>query len=95
MSTKDQESMPKIIDFGLSTVINLDEKRSEGVGSIAYCSPEILNKNEYCLKTDIWSLGIALYALLCGNFPFLNCDKNITIKNIKYQKLSFNEDAWP
>lgn len=34
-------------------------------------APEIVKRQEYDGKaTDMWSLGILLYALLCGSFPF-------------------------
>ena len=34
-------------------------------------APELICKIEYDgFKADIWALGILLYAILCGKFPF-------------------------
>lgn len=34
-------------------------------------APEIVNKTEYAgPPADIWALGVLLYAMLCGCFPF-------------------------
>ena len=36
--------------------------------------PEILNKKEYDLKADIWSLGVIQYQLLTNKYPFSGMD---------------------
>lgn len=40
-------------------------------GSPCYASPEMIGGLNYDpLKSDIWSIGIILFALLCGFLPF-------------------------
>lgn len=53
-------------------------------GTPSYMSPEIVNKREYrgC-PADVWALGVLLYAILCGTFPF----KGSTDKEL-YTKIS-------
>ena len=61
----------KLIDFGFSTVIVRDKLQNFFCGTPSYMPPEIVQKKDYDgLQADIWSLGILLYTLLCGMFPF-------------------------
>ncbi len=78
---------PKFIDFGLSKVFIPGEKSLDRFGTLAYSSPEILLGTNHDLKTDVWSLGVVLYVLLSGTFPFIHNDKDITKKNIVFQNL--------
>ena len=40
-------------------------------GTPSYMSPELCSKTEYDgKKNDIWSLGILLFVMLTGVFPF-------------------------
>ena len=39
------------------------------VGTPIFISPDIIS-GDYDEKTDIWSLGVLIYILLCGSPPF-------------------------
>lgn len=80
-------AIPKIIDFGLATVIMPRETRNEGFGTIAYCSPEIIQRKQYTVSTDIWSMGVVFYVLLSGYFPFMAYDKKQIVKNILHARI--------
>ena len=81
----DENNILKIIDFGFSTCIPNDKKVKMFCGTPSYMAPEIVLKKEYCgPPADIWALGVLLYALLCGTFPFKGAtDKELYKKIVK------------
>ena len=73
----------KIIDFGLSHEFNGNDLLKTKCGSPSYASPEILKGKPYDgFKSDIWSCGIILYAMVCGYLPFDGDTNKILFKNI-------------
>lgn len=67
----DDQNNIKIIDFGFSTCIPNDKKIKIFCGTPSYMAPEIVQKLEYAgPPADIWALGVLLFTLLSGCFPY-------------------------
>ena len=65
----------KLIDFGLSKVLKTMNGLMKGeVGTLYYMAPEVL-QGKYTLKCDVWSCGVILFIMLCGNPPFYSKDE--------------------
>jgi len=71
-------------DFGTAIVLIASERLSSEVGTRIFWAPEIFAKN-YALKVDIWALGIIMYGLLDGRFPFKD-EHDIKNKEPKYPR---------
>ncbi|KAF1747394.1 hypothetical protein GCK72_023856 [Caenorhabditis remanei] len=66
-----KNSKIKIIDFGFSNFQTGDQLLNTWCGSPPYAAPELLLGNSYDgMKADIWSMGVLLYILVTGGFPF-------------------------
>ena len=65
----------KLIDFGLAKYTSTGEKLHTIAGTPYYIAPEVLNGN-YGKECDIWSLGILLFVLVTGTYPFDSQTKN-------------------
>jgi serine/threonine protein kinase len=69
----DQEGRPKVADFGLAVrEEDLAGERGRLAGTLQYMSPEQVRREGHRLdgRSDIYSLGVVLYELLCGRRPF-------------------------
>lgn len=80
----------KVLDFGL---VKLTEVKSApgltahtqlgvAMGTLAYMSPEQASGEAVDHRTDIWSLGVVLYELACGQKPFTGETRQATINAI-------------
>ncbi|CDW77508.1 protein kinase domain containing protein [Stylonychia lemnae] len=67
----DNEGEIKICDFGVSRIIKKNQRITEQCGTPAYIAPEIISDSGYeGFNADVWSLGVLLYAMICGTVPF-------------------------
>ena len=80
----------KLIDFGFSTCIPHEKKIKLFCGTPSYMAPEIVAKVEYSgPPADIWALGVLLFALLCGKFPFKGSNDKELYHAIRFKELQF------
>ena len=83
------DSCLKLIDFGLSKVIDREQNLKGAVGTTFYMAPEVITGN-YNEKCDIWACGVILYIMLCGKPPFYSQNEEELKKNICSMKYTFD-----
>ena len=66
---KKEDSIIKIIDFGMAKVLPRMRLLSELVGTPYYTAPEILD-GRYAHGADCWSIGVIMFVMLFGYPPF-------------------------
>jgi serine/threonine protein kinase len=92
------DGLVKVLDFGLAKMSrtssieqakSVDEapgrfKTGPGmvIGTVAYMSPEQARGDVVDARTDIWSLGVILYEMICGSSPFIAATSNEIISAI-------------
>ena len=91
----DDNQCLKLIDFGLCAKPRggMEHLLTTCCGSPAYAAPELICGRTYLgAEADLWSMGVLLYALLCGYLPF--DDDNINVLYKKIQTGKYEVPAW-
>ncbi len=69
----DTEDFVKVLDFGIAKVASQSSRLTKTgmiFGTPQYMSPEQAAGTDVDARTDIYSLGIIMYEMLCGHVPF-------------------------
>jgi serine/threonine protein kinase len=74
----------KLIDFGLAEY-QLSELDIDVKGTAHYIAPELLKKEHHDHTVDLYSLGILLYRIVYGRFPF-SADNEVDIYKAHIEK---------
>ncbi|XP_051558308.1 maternal embryonic leucine zipper kinase isoform X1 [Myxocyprinus asiaticus] len=91
----DEDQNLKLIDFGLCAKPKggLGYELMTCCGSPAYAAPELIQGKAYIgSEADVWSMGVLLYALLCGFLPF--DDGNCMVLYRKITRGKYSNPQW-
>ena len=95
MITKQNDSgIIKITDFGLSKIVSPTERMVDGFGTLTYTAPQVITRAPYNKKVDIWSIGVILYKMLSGIFPFDEKDEKKLARKIVMEEFKFDKEHW-
>jgi len=99
LTSDEVDSQVKIGDFGLATYLPANGLLQKAVGTPGYISPEALltadeKADGYGTKTDMWSLGIIMYNLLCGYSPFQSDSTDEVFEMTKAGKIIYPRLFW-
>ncbi len=98
---EDGRVVPKVIDFGIAKVADERGRASRTAtgavfGTPWYMSPEQAEGSTAVdARSDVWSVGVMLYEMLCGALPFGASDPNAVMAQIIYGRPTPLEDHLP
>jgi calcium-dependent protein kinase len=96
-SSNDDQADLKLIDFGLSNKyqnrFGQQFKMNSVVGTAHYVAPEVL-KGSYGPACDAWSIGVIMYMMLSGSFPFDGNSETIIFRAILNENIDLVSGPW-
>ena len=85
----DEKGYIKLVDFGLSKKLKLNEKAFSLCGTPEYHSPEVITGQGYSKSSDWWALGMLIYELLIGKPAFYSDEIERIYDLILYADVKF------
>jgi len=87
------KAMLKVIDFGLACKFAPDQILTTKAGTPYYVAPQVL-AGKYDQSSDLWSLGVIMYVVLCGYPPFYGETDADVLAKVRLGNFSFNAADW-
>jgi len=101
--TLDGKGGVKVIDFGLSICVTSDMRHGV-VGTVPYMAPEVIKyygvKDKEVVEqvdlkaVDVWALGVVLFTLVTGRFPWTQAVKCMSAEYTRYCAGDFSFHPW-
>lgn len=82
------------VDFGFSDFFQKGEVFQDNLGSPIYVAPEVLWGKGYGREVDVWSAGVVMYLMLCGQPPFKGNSEMDTLDEVMWGELNLSDDPW-
>jgi calcium-dependent protein kinase len=94
-TTKDpiEQTHLKVIDFGLACKFAEGTPLKTKAGTPYYVAPQVLS-GKYGQESDLWSLGVIMYVLLCGYPPFYGETDNDVLAKVRLGNVNFTPQDW-
>eukprot|EP01118_Nematostelium_gracile_P010117 TRINITY_DN345_c0_g2_i1.p1 TRINITY_DN345_c0_g2~~TRINITY_DN345_c0_g2_i1.p1 ORF type:complete len:265 (+),score=57.20 TRINITY_DN345_c0_g2_i1:360-1154(+) len=91
----EQVNRVAIADFGFARAIQDNQQVITQCGSLHYTAPEVLLSHPYGPEVDMWSLGVILFVVMTGCFPWIeDGDDNVQlVSQITNATFCFPEDV--
>ncbi|XP_033009026.1 serine/threonine-protein kinase 33 isoform X2 [Lacerta agilis] len=86
----------KVTDFGLAVqkMGGSESMFQSTCGTPIYMAPEVISAHDYSQQCDVWSIGVIMYMLLCGDPPFMAGSEEKLFELIKKGDLHFKHSIW-
>uniref|UniRef100_A0A3P9QIS5 non-specific serine/threonine protein kinase n=1 Tax=Poecilia reticulata TaxID=8081 RepID=A0A3P9QIS5_POERE len=87
----------KVADFGLSVKadgVGIRKVLTESCGTLLYMAPEMMSGRGYSHWCDVWSIGVIMFMLLCGEPPFHSKSKERLLRKIMRKEVKFIQPIW-
>jgi len=93
--TKDpiEKNLLKMIDFGLSCSFSAGQVLKSKLGMPYYVAPQVL-AGKYGQMSDMWSVGVIMYVMLCGYPPFYGETDADVLTKVRLGNFSFKASDW-
>mmetsp|Transcript_12904 Transcript_12904/g.32554 ORF Transcript_12904/g.32554 Transcript_12904/m.32554 type:complete len:395 (+) Transcript_12904:2-1186(+) len=88
-----EKNLLKIIDFGLSCEFQPEQVLTTKAGTPYYVAPQVL-AGKYDHQSDMWSVGVIMYVMLCGYPPFFGDTDAEVLSKVRLGNFSFNAADW-
>jgi len=87
----------KLVDFGLAKLTeNAQTALKTTCGTPYFLAPEIIDNATptYGAEVDIWAMGVLVFFMLCGYYPFDDESIPVMFRNIKKGRYEFTSPYW-
>nr|CCC91692.1 putative protein kinase [Trypanosoma congolense IL3000] len=81
----------KISDFGFAVLVGVDQCLMSFCGTTVFMAPEIFSDVNYGKPVDMWALGVMVYLMFTGEYPFMGRNQKETTEAILKAEYNMKE----